>query len=375
MITGLQAQIEYFNPAFIPLVGLDAGADLQERRLCDFLCNGALIEQLIEMIRSGRTWSGELEMRRADGGLLFAQASVAANVNSEGETTGMVLSLLDVTAQKRAQQQLEAYAAELNRRNVQMEEDLTIASELHQALLPSDFVFFPRSACESEARLRFSHLYRPSGSIGGDFYDLRQISEHEAGLFIADVMGHGVRSALVVATLRGLLEEVRATQNDPGLLLTQLNATYSAIFKRLGGDVIFATAFYAVIDTRTGLLRYANASHPLPYLLRRQQERIERPQPAGPSAALGLFEKTLFTTGTLEMAAGDLLLLYTDGLSEAENAGREAYESCRFEEQLRAALKAPAAELLEMVTEDARSFSQSGVFADDVCLLAMERLR
>lgn len=373
VITCLDGQIEYFNPAFLPFVGLDE--DVQGRRIGEFLYETGLSDQLLAIIRSGKTWSGELQMRRADGMLLLAQASVAANTNAEGEAAGMVLSLLDITGQKRAQQQLEAYAAELNRRNAQMQEDLNIASELHQALFPLDFELFPRGASESEARLRFSHLYRPSGTIGGDFLDLRQVSEHEATLFIADVMGHGIRSALVVATLRGLLEELRATQNDPGQLLTQLNATYSSIFKRLGGDVIFATAFYAVVDTRTWVMRYANASHPLPYLLRRQQASIQKLQSAAPSAALGLFEKSVFVTGALDMAPGDLLLLYTDGLSEAENSSRDAYETARFEQQLQSNLKLPAAELLAFITEDARQFSDSGIFADDVCLLAMERLR
>lgn len=374
LVTGLAAQIEYFNPAFLPLVGLGEEGEVYGRQLGDFLCDPTVALQLLESIRMGKAWSGELEMKRADGSMFFAQASVAINCNTEGEVSGMVLSLLDITAQKRAQQQLQNYATELNAKNSQMQEDLNIACELHQALLPTDFVFFPRGVGEAEARLRFSHLYYPSGSIGGDFFDLRQISENEVALFVADVMGHGIRSALVVATLRGLLEELRATHHDPGRLLTQLNTTYGAIFKRLGGEVIFATAFYAVMETRSGLLRYANASHPLPYLLRRSQSRLERPAISGATAALGLFENTAFLTSTLEMLKGDLLLVYTDGLSETENSKREAYEASRMALLLRENLALPARDLLALVTEDAREFSGSGAFADDVCLLAMERL-
>lgn len=375
VITGRNAEIEYFNPAFLPLIGLAESDDLQGHTLHEFLCQPGLVNEILASVASGQNWAGELEMLRSDGTTFFGQASVAANLNADGEQVGMVLSLLDITGQKRAQQQLQEYAQELNKRNAQLQEDLNIASELHQALLPSDFRLFPKGATENDALLRFSHLYSPSGSIGGDFFDIRKVSEQEVAFFIADVMGHGIRSALVVATLRGLLQELRPTQNDPGLLLQQLNANYSGIFKRLGGDVIFATAFYGVLDTRTGWLRYANASHPLPYLLKRSDSSLQRLVATGFSAALGLFGATAYKTHSVQMAPGDLVLLYTDGLSETENSLREAYEGHELEKFLKTSFQLPASDLLTRLTDDARRFSESGAFADDVCLLAVELLR
>lgn len=375
VITGLDACIQYSNPAFLPLVGLDDCGTVEGRQLHEFLCEPSFIERFLEATDHGETWAGELEMRRCDNTTFFAQASVAPNLNTEGTQVGLVFSVLDVTAQKNARAQLEAYASELNTRNSQLQEDLSIASELHQALLPSDFHFFPKGASEDEALARFSHLYFPSGSIGGDFFDIRQVSPSESAFFIADVMGHGIRSALVVATLRGLLEEARSAQSDPGQLLTQLNATYSGIFKRLGGEVVFATAFYGVLDSCTGRLRYANASHPLPYLLRRSRNTLERVAPKGPSAPLGLFADTAFATSELEMSQGDLLFLYTDGLSETENLSNESYEGKRLRQALEEKLQLPAQELLEFLSHDAQQHSSDGAFCDDVCLLAVELLR
>lgn len=374
VITGPNAEIQYSNPAFLPLVGMVETDSVQGRRLQDFLGEPSFIERFVEAAKHGQTWAGELEMKRTDNTTFFAQASIAPNFNSDGTQVGMVFSVLDITAQKNARYQLEAYASELNKRNAQMQEDLNIASELHQALLPSDFHLFPKGAPESDALARFSHIYFPGGSIGGDFFDIRQISATEVAFFIADVMGHGIRSALVVATLRGLLEEARSLQTDPGQLLTQLNATYRGIYNRLGGEVVFATAFYGVLDTCTGLLRYANASHPLPYLLRRGNGDLQRLEAKGPAAPLGLFANTGFATAELPMRPGDLLLLYTDGLSETENADNESYESRRLKHVLAGSVALPANDLLNTLIRDAQEFSATGTFCDDVCLLALELL-
>lgn len=373
-ITGPNAHIEYTNPAFLEFFGLRDAAAIEGRDLRDFVGDPAKVEEVLGAIGRGETWSGEIELKRSDGSPFFGHASATGNVNADDEQVGMVLSVLDVTPQKLAQQQLETYAVELNKKNTQMQEDLDVASELHQAFLPRDFETFPSAPAPGQTRLIFRHLYSPSGTIGGDFFDIRKLSEHEVALFIADVMGHGIRSALVVATIRGLIEQLRPLALDPGALMTQLNATYTAIFKQMGGDVIFATALYAVMDIRTGLLRYANAGHPLPYVLRCAESRLERFHIAGerPAGALGLFAETRYTTAEFQLAAEDVLLLYTDGLSEVESHTGELYESLRLEKMLQTGMCNPVGELLENLLLDAQEFSGSETFEDDICLLAMQ---
>jgi sigma-B regulation protein RsbU (phosphoserine phosphatase) len=279
-----------------------------------------------------------------------------------------------VTPQKRAQQQLQAYASELHQWNSQMQEDLNIASELHQAFLPSDFKVFPKGAEPENALVHIRNLYCPSGTIGGDFFDIRALSDHEVALFVSDVMGHGIRSSLVVATIRGLIEQLRTMASEPGAFLTHLNTTYTTIFKHIGGTVVFSTAFYAVIDTHTGILRCANASHPSPYLLRRNESRCERLSLAEPtgSAALGIFPDKGYTTREFQLLPNDLLLLYTDGLSEVEGPNGELYENRRFDEMLKLKLRSPVEELLNSLLADAKEFSGREMFEDDVCLLAAE---
>jgi sigma-B regulation protein RsbU (phosphoserine phosphatase) len=177
----------------------------------------------------------------------------------------------------------------------------------------------------------------------------------------------------VVATIRGLIEQLRPVANDPGLLLTQLNATYSTIFQQIGGDVIFSTALYAVIDTRTGICRCANASHPRPYVLRRSEGRCEQlALGGGRSAPLGIFPESSYVTNEVQLGPHDLLLLHTDGLAEVENLSGDLYETQRFDATLRANLHRPAAQLLETLIADAKAFSSSETFADDVCLVGIE---
>jgi len=378
VITGLDGRIEYWNPAFLSFFALTELQEVEGHDLRSFLCAPEMLNDVISSTSDGQTWTGELEMKRTNGTTFFGQVSVAPNLNTNGEPVGMVLSILDVTPQKRAQQQLQAYASELHQWNSQMQEDLNIASELHQAFLPSDFKVFPRGASLDDALLQIRNLYCPSGTIGGDFFDIRALSDHEVALFVSDVMGHGIRSSLVVATIRGLIEQLRTMANEPGAFLTHLNATYTTIFKHIGGTVVFSTALYAVIDTQTGILRLANASHPAPILLRRNAARWDRLAVVGPegSAALGIFPDKGYTTSEFQLAQGDLLLLYTDGLSEVEGPKGELYESRRFGELLTSKMQSPIEELLNSLLADAKAFSGREMFEDDVCLLAaqVERL-
>ena len=158
---------------------------------------------------------------------------------------------------------------------------------------------------------------------------------------------------------------------------TQLHATYATHFKQIGGNVIFSTALYAVIDTRTGLMRCANASHPRPFILRRSEGAVEQLSfsRAGRGTALGIFPDSQYATSEVQLRPNDLLLLYTDGLSEVENPSGDLYDTRRFQEALAALLPRAAAELLDGLVDDAKAFSGKEDFEDDVCLVAIEVAR
>ncbi|NCC53585.1 MAG: serine/threonine-protein phosphatase, partial [Spartobacteria bacterium] len=229
-----------------------------------------------------------------------------------------------------------------------------------------------------DSALQFSTLYRPSGTVGGDFFDIRQVSKTQAGIFISDVVGHGMRAALVVATIRGLIEQLADVAHDPGAFFTQLNEAYTTIFQKTP-ELMFATAFYLVIDTETGMLQYTDAGHPPPFLLQRSSGEVTRLtlSEGAKGPALGLCEEfgVVYKNDELQLKTGDMLLLYTDGISEAAGKGGEYDETGRFEEAVRERLAEQPDTLLPGLVMDAQLYSGKEEFMDDVCLLGVQLAR
>jgi len=220
--------------------------------------------------------------------------------------------------------ELEARQTEIAAKNRQMEDDLRMAREVQVAMLPREF---PVCRTPHGATLGFAHLYEPAGGVGGDFFDVLPISATSAGIIICDVMGHGVRSALITAMVRTMIEELRPHAADPADLLTRLNANLTKLLQRTG-DMIFVTAAYAVIDTASRQLRYAQAGHPTPLHWSTRSGGLVAPLPraetiGGP--ALGLLEDSTYEAMGLTLAEGDRVLFFTDGIFEADNAQGEEF--------------------------------------------------
>ena len=373
-IADIEANFEYCNPALLKLWGYKDPSEVKGQNLRTFLVNPDRAEKIIQKVKQREVWGGELQMKMRDDQTFFVQASVAANLNSDGELIGMVLSLQDITERKIAQQKLEDYANQLSEKNQMMQDDLTMAQEIQFAFLPRSYPVFPPNASDTEKALTFGHVYHPSGEVGGDFFDLIRISDTEVGIFISDVMGHGMRAALVVATIRGLIEQLAGVADDPGKLLTKLNQAYTAIFQQTG-QFIFATALYCVIDITTGIVKFTSAGHPLPFLLHRDTTSVEELLPKTDKAkgsAIGLFATTEYQSTESQLGLNDMLIFYTDGLSETSTEDGQDYESMRLKDTLGKNLLLPPHELLPILVKDAQNFSGKTEFEDDVCLLGVE---
>ena len=268
--------------------------------------------------------------------------------------------------------QLEGRQRELNEKNAQMEEDLRMAREIQQALLPQQYPAIPAHVQGAGGSLRFSHCYHPAGPVSGDFFHVHAISDNAAGVFICDVMGHGVQSAFVTAMLRALVEELRHLAGEPGELLTQMNAELRSILKPLAAPM-FATAFYLMVDVRSGQLRYAKAGHPDPLRLHRDEGGLEPLHclPGSQGAPLGLLDGTRYRTNEDVLGTGDVLLFFTDGNHEIFDAGEREFGDEGLRNSILKRRNLALEPLLNGVVEDARDFSGNG-FMDDVCLLGME---
>jgi serine phosphatase RsbU (regulator of sigma subunit) len=193
------------------------------------------------------------------------------------------------------------------------------------------------------------------------------------GVLICDVTGHGIRAALVTAMIRALAEELKPFARDPATFMRKLNFDLWSILKSTG-SLMLTTAFYAVADCQTGRLRFANAGHPKPLLLRREAGLIQplvngsgRSQPA-----LGLFEEPPYQTTEMVLQPDDFLMLFTDGLYEVLGQNEELYSQERLVLDIRNLLHLPPAAMFDGLLEVVRSFALHGKFEDDVCLVGRD---
>jgi sigma-B regulation protein RsbU (phosphoserine phosphatase) len=285
------------------------------------------------------------------------------------EATPLLRALRNARTQKQLADQLASY-------NAQMRADLEMARHLQQSLLPDHYPTFPAQAAPGDSALHFVHRFIPAAELAGDFFGAFALSDTVAGVFVCDVMGHGVRSALVTAMLRALLESERLRGMDPGRFLTALNHRLTTLIKP-ADDPLFATAFYLTADVARGRLRYANAGHPRPLRLQRRAGVASfLPPPPTPGPALGLFANPHYETVEQPLAAGDAILLFTDGLFEvADAATTEDYGRQRLLSAATQNLRLPPDALCDALIEDVRRFAGTTEFADDVCLLDLEVVR
>lgn len=291
--------------------------------------------------------------------------------DARGRIVGIVGVGRDITARKEAEQKLARYAEELREKNAEIEDDLEMAREVQQAFLPQQFPSFPRAVSAKDSALRFVSRYLPTMTLGGDFFHVISLSDSRAGVFICDVMGHGVRAALVTAIQRTLVEELHELADRPGEFLTQMNASLRSILRRTKSP-LFASAFYLVADLASGTLSYANAGHPRPVHLRRDRGTLEMLAEGKPGPALGVFDDSAYVTRETPLEPRDLVILLTDGLYEVENAQGELSDFGLLRRIIEERVQCPTEDLFNEMLAEVRRFSATGGFDDDVCLVGME---
>jgi sigma-B regulation protein RsbU (phosphoserine phosphatase) len=311
---------------------------------------------------------------------LYVQVVKTPLYDAPGNIIGLQGIFWDITEQREAEEKIVRTNAllaqsrkELSVRNAEMEDDLKMAREIQLAMLPQQYPAFPQRAAPAESRFQFTHRYFPSGTVGGDFFTISAISDTEAAVFICDVAGHGVRSALVTAMIRALVEELPPVASQPGQFLTKLNSDLYSILKHTGTPLL-TTAFYLVADCQTGRMRYANAGHPKPFhLKRRSGEAVALGNKLGKAqAALGLLKQTVYQSSEVIIEPNDLIMLFTDGLYEVEGTNsNEIYSQAMLLDAVQRRVQLPAGQLFDEVLEEVRSFSSGSVFSDDVCLVGM----
>jgi sigma-B regulation protein RsbU (phosphoserine phosphatase) len=360
------------NIAHMRTIGAEKPDEVVGKTVFDFFPYDAAVHFQADdqsVIRTGKSIVNRQEaFAQPDGGKRWLSTTKVPLRNNEGQIIGLVGIGRDITERKRAEEQLAMYNEELREKNLQMEDDLDMASEVQQAFLPQQFPSFPKDASPQESAVGFYTRYLPTGAVGGDFFHVLPLSETEAGVFICDVMGHGVRAALVTAIQRALVEELAGLGRQPGEFLTHINQALLSILRRTRTPM-FASAFYLYLNSQTGEIRYSNAGHPKPLHLRRSENRVEV------LAVNGVFEHATYKTFEGQAKPGDLILMFTDGIFEVEGPAGDYFDQQRLIAAVERRLSVPSEELIEALLTETRNYSVKHQFGDDVCLVGVELRR
>ncbi len=245
----------------------------------------------------------------------------------------------------------------IKRQKDRMEAELSVGRDIQLGMLPTyepDEVEFSVAATMQAAR-----------EVGGDFYDYFPVGPQEYAFCVADVSDKGVASALFMSVTKAMMKARCHEDNSTASVATWVNNEIAAD----NDSCMFITLFIGILDTRTGTLRYTNAGHNPPYVKRADGSLECVDARHGP--VIGALEGIAYGEGTLQMYRGDALLLFTDGVTEAMNKGRELFGESRLEEVLASTAESGVKGIVESVFSAVRTFADGAEQSDDITLLAV----
>jgi serine phosphatase RsbU (regulator of sigma subunit)/anti-sigma regulatory factor (Ser/Thr protein kinase) len=352
----------------------EALADPDAVREFDLVANDALIAYLhaapgVIELASLRLDSPLLTRLRAEGAQLLvpllSQGELVGMLTvgprrSEQEYVGDDKALLANLATQaapalRVAQLVRQQRAEARERE-RIAQELRVARLIQQTLLPREVPAVPGWG--------ITPYYEPAREVGGDFYDFIPLPEGHLGLVIADVTDKGVPAALVMATTRSVLRAAATRLETPGAVLARVN-------DMLVPDIpanMFVTCFYAVLNPATGRLQFANAGHDVAYWRTAAGELRELRARGMP---LGLMEGMVYEEHEVRLGAGDHILLYSDGLVEAHNPGREMFSFERLAGLVAASSQSGQPLVGRLLDELARFTGPGWVQEDDITLVTL----
>ena len=243
---------------------------------------------------------------------------------------------------------------------VALQNELDIASNIQQSILPGHFP-------ESPSYQIFGSM-DPARTVGGDFFDVIRLDNNRIGLAIADVSDKGVPAALFMMSSRTLLKGAAIGHSEPGDVLKEVND----LLYPENETMMFVTVLYAVYDPATGHVTYANAGHNPPLIVHPDGSSSVIPPTGG--VALGVMPDINFKQNTVICAPGDILVCYTDGVTEAMNADGEEFGLERLREIFQNNLFGDSHELTQAILDAVSAFAGETAQSDDITCLALRHI-
>jgi PAS domain S-box-containing protein len=293
--------------------------------------------------RDGKTLTSEIFIPSFGPAGSFIWAKATPLYDSQGNVAGSIESIRDITDMRRTEQSLERSRSELR-----------IASDIQRSFLPENIPQLPG--------FDLAATFIPAMEVGGDFYDFIP-GDGKLGMVIADVSGKSVPAALFMALSRTIVR-INATHHERGTdVLEDANDMICADSR----EGMFVTLFYGVLDKSSRNLVYANAGHPPPLLMRAASKSFENLEVTG--IALGAMGGAKYDERRVSLFAGDVLVLYTDGVNEAENGNREQYGIERFRSVISRSCHLSAQEILDRILRDLSQFCEGQAQFDDITMI------
>jgi sigma-B regulation protein RsbU (phosphoserine phosphatase) len=348
IVTDRGGQIEYVNPAFETVTGYTR-AEVRGRRP-SILKSGAHAREfyagLWQTLTAGQVFRGTFVNRKKSGELFFAEQTITPIREPDGSIRHLVSVGQDVTQLRRA---------------AERESTLLLARSVQQRLFPSSPPLVPGLDIHGATFV--------ADVTGGDYYDFIPLPGDRLGILVADVSGHGVDSALLMAETRAVLRATAQTTGEPSEILTVVNRV-------LHGDTEahrFATLLLVCLHVPSLTLAYSSAGHVPGYLL--DGAGTVKSELTATGVPLGLFADSSYETrSALRLETGDTLVLLTDGVTDCGRPEEELFGAERALDALRSSLGARSSEVVEGLYRAVRAFESGGLQRDDVTTVVVRRL-
>ena len=238
--------------------------------------------------------------------------------------------------------------------------DLAGAKDVQQAFFPPESLSIPCMACQT--------FYQPAHEIGGDYYDFFSLQDGRWGIAIGDVSGKGISAALIMASLQA---SVRAQALHPHLHLSTLIGSVNRLVYESSPTHLFASLFYSEYEPATRMLRFVNAGHNPPIVVRPRNGSCEMFYLNSTGKPVGISADSQFASGTFQFEIDDLLIAYTDGVTETENDQGEGWGQQRLENLLRSCSRKTPEQIIKGILDQVSMFANGQPQQDDMTLVVM----
>ena len=244
-----------------------------------------------------------------------------------------------------------------------LKNDLAVANEIQQAILPRVFPPFPDVADKMDIAASMT----PAKDVGGDFYDFFRIDDDHIGFIVGDVSGKGIPAAIFMAVSRTLIRAIGTRGESPAKCVKEANRLLAAE----SVDCMFVTVFYGIYNLTTGGISYANAGHNPPYVLKQNGQVESLPMALDPM--VGAIDGMDYHECSLQLGQGDMLIMFTDGVTEAMNPSYEEFGEKRLEDTLAKVGRHDCREVVETIKADVATFTDGAEQSDDITIMVIKK--